>query len=183
MVTCGSNSGINSGVREHNFHECCDYSRFAPALQHAHLVLLSTTQVGDGFFIKHTADTNATVAYLVLMHRHITARYGKRPLVSKGEGQDALLRKHPTAHLCATFEDFTALTVKTPVSRVDEMFVKQLVRSLISCINPLNSLACWYSLSQSVSQSVSLLPVLFVPPAPTQLLTTTFFYVFYVLLF
>jgi crossover junction endonuclease MUS81 len=88
---------------------------------------MANSEVSDGFFVKHTADTNATVAYLVLMHRHITARHGKRPLVAKGEGQDALLRKHPTAHLCATFEDFTALTVKTPVSRVDEMFVKQLV--------------------------------------------------------
>jgi len=89
---------------------------------------MANTEVCDGFFLKHTADTAATVAYLVLMHRHVCARHERAAVVAKGLSVDAVLRKHPGATLAVTFDDFTALTLKTQVLSVQEMFVKQLMQ-------------------------------------------------------
>jgi crossover junction endonuclease MUS81 len=89
---------------------------------------MANSEVCDGFFIKHTADTAATVAYLVLMHRQVCARHEQAPLIAKGISAVALQRQHPTGYLCATFTDFTSLTLKSQVLRVEEMFVKQLMQ-------------------------------------------------------
>lgn len=89
---------------------------------------MTNSEVCDGFFVKHTADTTATVAYLVLMHRHICARHEGRPVLAKGHNMADFARKYPRAYHCATFTDFTSLTLKTQVLRVEEMFVKQLMQ-------------------------------------------------------
>ena len=42
------------------------------------------TQVGEGFFLKRTADASATVAYLVIMTRFLNDAYQETALVARG---------------------------------------------------------------------------------------------------
>eukprot|EP00041_Stephanoeca_diplocostata_P026115 m.696723 g.696723 ORF g.696723 m.696723 type:complete len:671 (-) comp22895_c0_seq7:443-2455(-) len=126
-----------TGVR-HPIYLVEDYGRIdnqklpAESLRQA----LINTQVHDGFFIKHTADTMSTVAYLVLLHRKITSMFSGKVLIAKGIDNDVLTRRHgPNTHVCVAFDDFMASTMKTKVLQAREMFAKQLMQMALLTAN------------------------------------------------
>jgi hypothetical protein len=49
---------------------------------------MANTQVHDGFFVKHTADTASTIAYLVLMTRKIEEMFTDVTLVAGDDSSD-----------------------------------------------------------------------------------------------
>ena len=125
-------AGIKHGVYLVEDHGRIENKRLpAATLKQA----MANSQVFDGFFVKHTADTTSTIAYLVLMTRKIEDIFEGTTVIAKGVGDDRLSQQYPDHQILNTFEDYVALTLKTKTLTVREMFARQLMQ-LVSLTAP-----------------------------------------------
>ncbi|KAM5248457.1 crossover junction endonuclease MUS81 [Ctenodactylus gundi] len=97
------------------------------------LQAVTNTQVIDGFFVKHTADTKESAAYLALLTRGLERLYQGHTLRSRPWGTpghpDLGTRPSPNP-LCSllTFSDFNAGAIKNKAQSVREVFARQLMQ-------------------------------------------------------
>jgi len=73
---------------------------------------MANTQVCNGFFVKRTADTKSTVAYLTLLTRFLKSKYQSLTITSVGHSVGgAGVVEH------RTFDEFNSTTMKSQVGR------------------------------------------------------------------
>eukprot|EP00039_Didymoeca_costata_P001634 m.53953 g.53953 ORF g.53953 m.53953 type:complete len:775 (-) comp10890_c0_seq2:50-2374(-) len=93
---------------------------------------LANTEICDGFFVKHTANIDSTIAYLVAMTRKIDHMYSNCTVYIADSDDCPLPFKKTGSEVeyCTlrTFDDYNALTKKTKVYSVKTMMAQQLMQ-------------------------------------------------------
>ncbi|KAL8184090.1 UNVERIFIED_CONTAM: hypothetical protein K2H54_006205 [Gekko kuhli] len=92
---------------------------------------ITSTQVVDGFFVKHTSDIRESAAYLTIMTRQLTKLYRDKTLLccTKEELERGRpLQPRNDSCMLMTFAEFNEEAMKNQAQTVSEVFARQLMQ-------------------------------------------------------